>query len=213
MDTNLVFHLPGEEVALELLRQLLPSWDPLPDDITQWFIQDALDRVQLTQLLDSSNLRDLARLNTQSRCQHAHAWLQAIPQPNLGLSMTSSEFAIALRFGWELPCSIVATINLVCVAPLWTNMETTSWDVARAHSAFAAMMHYAISCIIPSLRTTLQFGERNTFVETAGNAQVISSTLTADGHPNYFDISVCNTLQPGNLNCASVNAGAAAVVG
>ena len=42
MDTTLVFHLPGEEVALEMLRQLLPSWDPFPDDITQRFIQDAL---------------------------------------------------------------------------------------------------------------------------------------------------------------------------
>ena len=29
----------------------------------------------------------------------------------------------------------------------------------------------------------------------------------------YFDISVRNTLQPGNLNCSSVNAGAAVVVG
>ena len=35
----------------------------------------------------------------------------------------------------------------------------------------------------------------------------------ADGHPTYFNISVRKTLQPGNLNCASVNAGAAAVAG
>ena len=35
----------------------------------------------------------------------------------------------------------------------------------------------------------------------------------AEGHPTYFDVSVRNTLQPGNLNRASVNAGAAAVAG
>ena len=34
-----------------------------------------------------------------------------------------------------------------------------------------------------------------------------------DGRPTYFDISVRHTLQPGNLNRASVNAGAAAVAG
>ena len=35
----------------------------------------------------------------------------------------------------------------------------------------------------------------------------------ADGRSAYFDISVHNTLQPGNLNRSSVNTGAAAVVG
>ena len=66
-DTDLAFDLPGERDTMEYLKQLLPNWEPPLDDITQRSIQDALDRVQLTQLLDSSNLRDLARLNTQSR--------------------------------------------------------------------------------------------------------------------------------------------------
>ena len=35
----------------------------------------------------------------------------------------------------------------------------------------------------------------------------------ADGRSSYFDISVRNSLQPGNLNRSSVNAGVAAVVG
>ena len=34
-----------------------------------------------------------------------------------------------------------------------------------------------------------------------------------DGRPTYFDISARHTLQPGNLNRASTNAGAAAVAG
>ena len=35
----------------------------------------------------------------------------------------------------------------------------------------------------------------------------------SDGHPAYFDVSVRNTLQPGNHNRASTDAGAAAIAG
>ena len=88
-DTDPAFHLPGDMDNLEYLKQLLPNWEPLPGNIIQRSIQDASVRIQWAQLLDSSNLRDVARLNTQSGGKHTHAWLQAIPQPNLGLSMTS----------------------------------------------------------------------------------------------------------------------------
>ena len=214
MDTNLVFHLPGEEVTLELLRQLLPSWDPLPDDITQWFIQDALDRVQLTQLLDSSNLRDLARLNTQSRCQHAHAWLQAIPQPNLGLSMTSSEFAIALRY-W-LGITLFDSghhQSCVCRSPLDQHGDHLLGCGQgplriRRHDALCNILYHTLSQDNPAVRR-----EEHVCGDCRECPGDIFHPDFADGHPNYFDISVCNTLQPGNLNCASVNASAAAVVG
>ena len=65
--TDPAFHLPGE---MEYLKQLLPNWDPLPGDITQRSIQDASVRIQWVQHLDSSNLRDVARLNTQSGGKH-----------------------------------------------------------------------------------------------------------------------------------------------
>ena len=104
---------------MEHLQQLLPNWDPPPDDITQRSIQDASDIVQLAQLLVSSSLRDLAHLNTQSRGRHTHARLQAIPQPNLGLSMMSSEFSIALCYWLGIP--LFSSSNLqscTCRSPL-----------------------------------------------------------------------------------------------
>ena len=51
-DTNPIFHLPGEMDNLEYLKQLLPNWDPLPGNISQWSVQDASDRVLWAQLLD-----------------------------------------------------------------------------------------------------------------------------------------------------------------
>ena len=74
--------------------------------------------------------------------------------------------------------------------------------VAKAPTASAVMMPCAILCSTPSLKTTLMFGERNKF---GGRAVIVQETNSyhpdfADGHFAYFDISVHNTLQQGNLN-------------
>ena len=127
-DTNPIFYLPGEMDNLEYLKQLLPNFDPLPGDIAQRSVQVASDRVLWAQLLDSSNLRDAVRLNTQSGGKHTYAWLQAIPHPNLGLSMSSSEFSIALRYWLGIPLFRGSHLHFILapVALPWTNMETTS---------------------------------------------------------------------------------------
>ena len=97
-DTDIIFHLPDKSDTSERLKQLLPNWVPLVDNITQRSIQDLLDKVQSSKLLANCNLRDMARLNKQSKGLHTQAWLQAVLNPNLGLALTSSEFSVALCY-------------------------------------------------------------------------------------------------------------------
>ena len=97
-DTDIIFHLPDKSDTSEWLKQLLPNWVPLVDNITQRSIQDLLDRVQSSKLLANCNLRDIACLNKQSKGLHTQAWLQGVPNPNLGLALTSSEFSVALCY-------------------------------------------------------------------------------------------------------------------
>jgi hypothetical protein len=62
---------------------------------------------------------------------------------------------------------------------------------------------------------SLTFSERNTSGEMVERMEV-SFTLISDfanGCPAYFDVYVHKTLQPGNPNGTSLNAGAAAVAG
>ena len=94
-------------------------------------------------------------------------------------------------------------------------METTSWDLARAHSAFTTMMlcnilYHTLSQDNPAVRRDERICGVPWPRKRPGD---IFHPDFADGRPTYFDISVRNTLQPGNLNHASVNAGAAAVAG
>ena len=46
-------------------------------------------------LKQEASIRDHARMNAIS-AQHAGTWLQALPNPNLGLGMPSREYIIAL---------------------------------------------------------------------------------------------------------------------
>ena len=187
-DTDLAFHLPGETDTLEYLKQLLPSWNPPLDDITQRSIQDASDRVQLAQLLDSSNLRDLARLNTLSRGRHTHAWLQAIPQPNLGLSMTSSEFSIALRYWLGIPLFRSSHLqSCTCRSPLDQHGDHL---LGCSQGPLRIRRHDAlcnISCIMPSPRTT---HEERIWGNSRDRPGDIFHPDFDDGHPTYFDVSV-----------------------
>ena len=102
-DTDIIFHLPDEFDTSERLKQLLHNWVPPVDNITQRSIQDLFDRVQLSKLLANCNLRDMARLNMQSKGLHTQAWLQAVPNPNLGLTLTSFEISVVLRYWLGIP--------------------------------------------------------------------------------------------------------------
>ena len=93
--------IPGEENALVRYRQVLASYgaDGHPNnssDESQRVLQRQLDDALLSTLKDTSSLRDKARLNTESSV-HAAAWLRAIPNVKLGLSMAPHEFTVALK--------------------------------------------------------------------------------------------------------------------
>ena len=213
-DTNPIFHLPGEMDNLEYLKQLLPNWDPLPGDISQRSVQDASDRVLWAQLLDSSNLRDTASLNTQSGGKHTYAWLQAIPHPNLGLSMSSSEFSIALRYWLGIPLFRGNHLQFcTCRSPLDQHGDHLLGCGQgplriRRHDALCNIVYHALSQDNSSVRR-----EERIWGDNRDRPGDIFHPDFDDGRPTYFDISVRHTLQPGNLNRASTNAGAAAVAG
>ena len=213
-DTNPIFHLPGEMDNLEYLKQLLPNFDPLPGDIAQRSVQVASDRVLWAQLLDSSNLRDAARLNTQSGGKHTYAWLQAIPHPNLGLSMSSSEFFIALRYWLGIPLFRGSHLqSCTCRSPLDQHGDHLLGCGQgplriRRHDALCNIVYHALSQDNSSVRR-----EERIWGESRDRPGDIFHPDFDDGHPTYFDISVRHMLQPGNLNRASTNAGAAAIAG
>ena len=87
---------PGELLMRDRLLHLL-----LPSDInimtsTVKLIQETLDK-SFSEIRNSVGLRDQARPNPLSS-PHARAWLMAIPNHNLGLTMPSQEFIVSLQY-------------------------------------------------------------------------------------------------------------------
>ena len=92
--------LLGEASALSTISELLPEFTFPEESISQKSIQGSLDRAFYSLLVSCSHLRDRARLNTmgESGSSCPSAWLQAIPQSSLGLSLPASEFIVAARY-------------------------------------------------------------------------------------------------------------------
>ena len=76
------------------------------------------------------------------------------------------------------------------------------------HDALCNIVFHTLSQDNPNVRR-----EERIWGESGDHPGDIYHPDFANGRSAYFDISVRNTLQPGNLNRSSVNAGAAAVVG
>ena len=94
--------IPGEAEARNCPQHLLPDWS-IPDSPSQHSLQDALDHHQFHLLFNTSSIRDRAHLNSLHSSKFTGAWLQAIPNPNLGLSLIASEFICALRYWLSIP--------------------------------------------------------------------------------------------------------------
>ena len=95
--------LPGELSAKEQLSSLLPDNHELDlMTATQHQIQGVLDSSLQNDIKKSASLRDLARMNSSSAA-HVGSWLVAIPNFNLGLVMSPSEFMVAVRIRLGLP--------------------------------------------------------------------------------------------------------------
>ena len=79
---------PEDEIDLRgKLSIELPSVDL--NLATQRILQSEFDKKSLAMCKDSASIRDRAHLNTTGTAS-AGAWLRAIPNPNLGLSMSQS---------------------------------------------------------------------------------------------------------------------------
>ena len=109
--------IPGVQSAFEHFQNFLPNWSA-PDSPTQTSLQAALDTDQLHQLLNASTIRDRAHLNSIYTGQFTSSWLQAIPNPNLGLAIIGCEFTCALRYWLSIPffdsshlCSCGSTLD------------------------------------------------------------------------------------------------------
>jgi len=87
--------IPGMSLAFDQFRHLLPSWIP-SESPSQHSLQASLDTDQFHHLCNVSSIWDRAHLNFLYTGQFTSSWLQAIPNPNLGLAVVGSEFVCAL---------------------------------------------------------------------------------------------------------------------
>ena len=76
---------------------------PYTDSPTQHSLQAALDDDLYHDLLKASTIHDRSHLNSLYSGQFTSSWLQAIPNPNLGLAFVGSEFPCTLRYKLTIP--------------------------------------------------------------------------------------------------------------
>ena len=196
------------QLAFEHLRNFLPNWSP-PDSPTKHSLQAALDTDQLHQLLNTSTTRDCAHLNSIYTGQFTSSWLQAIPNPNLGLAIVGCEFTCALRYWLSIPffdsshlCSCGSTLDphgdhlLGCgLGPLRI----------RRHDVLTYILFQALLQDNHHVKR-----EQCIFGLSAGD---IFHLDFSDDKPTYFDISVRKSLLPQFLSRASLVAGIASSAG
>ena len=122
--------------------------------------------------------------------------------------MTSSEFSIALRYWLGIPLFRGSHLqSCTCRSPLDQHGDHLLGCRhgplrIRRHDALCNIAYHALSQDNSNVRREERIW---------GDGLEISSTPTST--MAYFDSSAHHTLQPGNLNRASMNAGAAAVAG
>ena len=80
---------------------------------TQQQIQSEFDLDLVKYLLKIAILRDRTHLNSIST-SHAGAWLRAIPNSNLGLSMSPHEFVIAVRLWLGIKRFLLLPASVLC---------------------------------------------------------------------------------------------------
>lgn len=108
--------IPGMSLAHDQLKHLLPSWNP-SECTSQHSIQTSLDTDQFHQLFNASSIHDHAHLNSLYTGQFTASWLQAVPNPNLGLAVVGFNevfaaeqclFALPLQLGGLGICNPVS---------------------------------------------------------------------------------------------------------
>ena len=93
--------MPGEDSALFYFENISISTSSVS---SQCELQASLDNQLFSQIFNTSNIRDQARLRAVSHSSGTSSgWLKAIPQPSLGLALSSHDFVIALRLWLGVP--------------------------------------------------------------------------------------------------------------
>ena len=141
----------------------------------------------------------------------ALAWLQAIPNPNLGLAIVGCELTCALRYWLSIPF-LTLPIFVLVVLPL-IRMMITFWAVARDLFGFVAMMFLLIVCSKLSFRITIKLKENSAFLAPLLCAQEIFSTLISLMANLLILIFLCETAFYLILSRASLVAGVASSAG
>ena len=193
-----------EQIAHSCFQSLLPGWS-IPDSSSQHNLQKALDCHQFRALFSSSSIHDCAHLNS-TFSKFTSAWLQAIPNPNLGLSLVAPEFICALRYWLGIPF-FDASHLYSCSSTLDSHGDHL---LGCGHGPLRICHHDAICHIV--FQVLLQDNsqvrqEQRLFGSSATRPGDIFHPDFADGRPTYFNLPVCNSSQPQFLNMASSAAG------
>lgn len=171
-----------------------------------------LELHQFNSLLEGSTIRDKVRLQTLAESSHTSAWLKAIPFESLGLAMQSSTFIVAVKI-W-LGVAVFPTdppLRCACnlmIDPFGDHLLGCGHGPLRIrrHNSLRDVIWHALLQDDASVRREQRIGGDSQ--ERPGD---VSHPSFVDGRPTFFDISVVNTLQPGNLNRALATAGVAAL--
>lgn len=203
--------LPGEASAFVALNASLEL--PLPV-MTQSALQAPLDDHTFDDLLSQVNIRDRARLRTLSESPETSGWLRAVPISNLGLSMPGPEFMVSLRIWLGIPIfTSTSGVRCACGIPIDVHGDHLLGCGygplrIRRHDSLCNIIWHALLQDSPNAKREQRIsGDSKT-----RPGDVYHPDFT-DGHPTFFDVSVCSTLQPNHVNKASTTAGAAAVEG
>ena len=207
----------GEDTANVTITSHLTDCYVSPSNaygLAQKALQAQIDDKLLSSLKDTCSLRDRARLNTVAST-HAGAWLKAIPNQKLGLTLSKHEFITSTRIWLGIPIFPPHPNALRCVC-------------GQVMDQFG---DHALCCEVGPLRTKRHDALRDIIWHAllTDNSEVKREQRCSshnhhrpgdiyhpdflDGKPGFFDITVRSSLQSRHVISAANSAGAAAQAG
>ena len=206
----------GESVAyIHLLNSVGNS--QLPFDVlsaTQRQLQSHVNSKLFNSLQENASIREKARLNTISS-EHAGAWLRAIPNPHLGLTMSPHEFIIAVRIWLGIPLFPSPPDSLKCCCgqtldPFGNHLLSCCHGplCVRRHNALCEIIFHALLSDCKNVKL-----EQRCSGEDGRRPGDVYHPDFLEDKAGYFDISIRNSLQPSYVTKSAIQAGAAAEAG
>ena len=143
--------------------------------------------------MDSASIRDRARLNTPGTIS-AGAWLRAIPNTNLSLSMSQHEFVLVVKVWLGIPIFPTYSQFLRCACGQIIDQHGDHL-LRCGNSPLWIKRHDAL---LDTVWHALLMDNKGQFVTNTVET-VTTDLATPDfmlGIPAHFDVSVRNSLQP-----------------